>query len=69
MDGMTLQSCGAMGVEAMKSTFEHDMAGIGWYTGEQCRKQMVIDYFSGTLMYFSLHGEKNVKRRYGEGLI
>lgn len=42
LDQMLSQSCGAVGVEVMKSTAKHDTAGTGCFTTRQFRKQIVI---------------------------
>lgn len=69
MDGMLAQSCRTMGVGVMKSTIEHQMAGIGCIARAAFGNLMVIGYRSGTLMYAIPYMSKHAERTYGKGVM
>lgn len=62
-------SCGAMGCGATKSIIELDMAGLGCFSKELLGKQMLIGYFSDALIHANLCGDKDIGRRYREGVM
>lgn len=53
----------------MKSTIKHEMEGMRCFGREQFRELVVIGWYSGILMYSDLYGDKDVERRYGEGMM
>lgn len=55
VDVMPAQSCGALGVGVMNSTTEHEISGMGCFSGVYLGKRMMILYYSGTLMYINLY--------------
>lgn len=63
VDGMLVQSCGAMRTSVMKSTMEHTMAAICSFANKRFGKGMEIGYYSDTLIYTSLYGNEDVERR------
>lgn len=68
VNGALGQSYGEMEVGVMKSMNEHKSAGMGCFARLQCGKRKVLRYFSGTLMYTNLYGNKYLDTRYGEGV-
>lgn len=65
---MLAQSCDDMAASVMNSTNEHE-AGMRCFSMVQFGKNMLIRYYSGTLLYANLYDAKDFNRRYGEGLI
>lgn len=52
----------------MQCTIEHKMAGMSCLAREQCRQLVKIRYCSGTTIYANLYWNRDVERRYGEGV-
>lgn len=69
VDRLLAQSCGLMGVEVMNSTLQYDRAVVGLFSSLYFGNRMVVVYYSGTLMYTSLYGDRSLDRRYGDGVM
>lgn len=67
--GMLALPCGAKDIGIIKPTTEHDMAGMRCFARDQFGKPVMVEYYSGTLMYTSLYRYKDVERRYSEGVM
>lgn len=63
-----MHSCCAMRVRVLRSTIEHDVAGMRCAI-KRIRKRMVMGSYSGTLNYTSLYGDEDLYRRYGEEVL
>lgn len=63
LDGVLGQPCGAMGVEVMNTTTEHERVRNGCHFKVQFRNRMVIEYSKATLMYANLYRDKHLDRR------
>lgn len=64
---MLVQSCGAVGVEVMKSTIYHPMAGVVSSAQVKLGNRNVVGYYSGTLFYQILYWRQHDDRMFGEG--
>lgn len=53
----------------MKWPTEHDRGVMECFSSIHLAKRMVIAYYTGTLIFPNLYGEKNLDRRYGEEVI
>lgn len=62
VDGMTVESCDTIRVEAFKFTTEHDRTKIICFTWDPIQKQMSIGYYNGTLLCINHYGHKDVER-------
>lgn len=53
----------------IKSTIEKERAEMKFFSRLQLGKRRVIEYYNVTLMYASLYGDRDMNRRYGEGVM
>lgn len=59
INGMPGWSCGAMGAGAVKSTFKHPLASMGFPAFLRFGTQNVVDYYKGILFYQSLYWKQH----------
>lgn len=53
----------------IKSTIDHERSWMQCFSRVQFGKRMVVGYFRGTLMYADLYGNRDLDRKYGEGMM
>lgn len=58
-----------LGVGVTESATEHESEGKRCFARLQLRRSMLIEYYSGTLIYINLYGDEDSDRTYGEGFM
>lgn len=68
MHKMVSQRGGTLGVGLRMSTIGQGKAGIGCFSRERYRKRTVTRYCTGTLINATLHDDKELDKRYRDGV-